>query len=76
MDSYPYKVGDVVVPADGDAYRGVITFVSKAEDAVRHRCLATGKEWEQTYFGFTCRYMTEQEAEAALLALEAEVELP
>ena len=56
------QVGDVVVPADGSKYRGEITYIDKAKDVVRHRCLATGREYEKSYFGFFCRYMTEQEA--------------
>lgn len=56
-----YQVGDVVVPADGSNYRGVITYISAAEDKVRHRCLRTGTEYEKSYFGFFCRYMTEAE---------------
>lgn len=61
MKDYPYKVGDIVVPASGSRYRGVIIYISKAEDIVRHRCLATGAEYKKSYFGFFCRYMTEQE---------------
>lgn len=40
---YPYKVGDIVVPADGSNYRGEIISISEDEDTVRHRCLKTGK---------------------------------
>lgn len=68
---YPYKVGDIVVPADGSRYRGVITYISKEEDTVRHRCTETGKEWEKSYFGFTCRYMTPEEFAAAEARREA-----
>ena len=61
MKTNPLKVGDVVVPADGSKYRGEITYINKAEDVVRHRCLTTGREYEKSYFGFFCRYMTEAE---------------
>ena len=68
---YPYKVGDIVVPADGSRYRGVITYISKEEDTVRHRCTETGKEWEKSYWGFTTRYMTPEEFAAAEARREA-----
>jgi len=62
VKDYPYKVGDIVVPACGNSrYRGVITYISQAEDIVRHRCLATGTEYKKSFIGFRCRYMTEQE---------------
>lgn len=55
------EVGDIIVPADGSKYVGEVTYVSEEEDTVRHRCRKTGKEWEKSYFGFFCRYLTVEE---------------
>lgn len=57
----PFSVGDIVVPADGSRYRGEITYVSKEEDVIRHKCLKTGTAYEKSYFGFYCRYVHEDE---------------
>ena len=70
--STKYKVGDQIRPADGSNYRGVITFVSKDEDVVRHRDLVTGAEYEKSYFGFACRYSTLEEYDARQREIEAE----
>jgi hypothetical protein len=59
----PYKVGDVIRPADGSNYRGEIVYISKEEDVVRHRCLITGTIYTKSYFGFFCRYCTLDEYE-------------
>jgi DNA repair exonuclease SbcCD ATPase subunit len=53
-----YKVGDLVVPADGSSYVGEITYISQEEDTVRHKCLKTGTEYEKSYYGFPVRYMS------------------
>jgi len=53
-----YKVGDLVVPADGSSYVGEITYISQEEDTVRHKCLRTGTEYEKSYYGFPVRYMS------------------
>jgi hypothetical protein len=56
-----YKVGDIIVSASSDAYVGEIIYISKEEDIVRHRCRKTGTEYEKSYFGFQCRYMSVEE---------------
>ena len=56
-----YKVGDIIVSASSDSYVGEIIHISKEEDVVRHRCRKTGTEYEKSYFGFQCRYMTVEE---------------
>lgn len=56
-----YKIGDIIVSADGSSYVGEIIYISKEEDVVRHRCRKTGTEYEKSYFGFQCRYMTVEE---------------
>jgi hypothetical protein len=56
-----YKVGDIIVSASGSSYVGEIIYISKEEDVVRHRCRKTGTEYEKSYFGFQCRYMTVEE---------------
>jgi hypothetical protein len=56
-----FQVGDIVVSADGGAYVGEVTYISKEEDVVRHRCRRTGTESTKSYFGFFCRYMTIQD---------------
>jgi hypothetical protein len=61
----PYKVGDVIRPADGSNYRGEIVYISKEEDVVRHRCLTTGTIYAKSYFGFICRYCTLDEYDGA-----------
>ncbi len=61
----PYKVGDVIRPADGSNYRGEIVYISKEEDVVRHRCLTTGTVYTKSYFGFVCRYCTLDEYRSA-----------
>lgn len=53
-----FAVGDIIVSASSDSYLGEIVYISKEEDTVRHRCRKTGKEYEKSYFGFQCRYMT------------------
>ena len=62
MKKYPFEVGDIVVPADGSNYRGIITFISEAENIVRHTCLRTDATYEKSYWGFMSRYMTEQDS--------------
>jgi hypothetical protein len=57
------KVGQEVAPADGSRYRGVITYVNKERDTVRHKCLDTGNEYTKSYFGFFCRYKPADEVE-------------
>ena len=57
------KVGQEVAPADGSRYRGVITYVNKERDTVRHKCLDTGREYTKSYFGFFCRYKPADEVE-------------
>jgi len=56
-----FKVGDIIVSASSDSYLGEIVYISKEEDTVRHRCRKTGTEYEKSYFGFQCRYMTVKE---------------
>jgi hypothetical protein len=56
-----YKVGDIIVSASSSSYVGEIIYISKEEDVVRHRCRKTGTEYEKSYFGFQCRYMTVEE---------------
>lgn len=56
-----YKVGDIIVSASSDSYVGEIIYISKEEDTVRHRCRKTGTEYEKSYFGFQCRYMSVEE---------------
>ena len=56
-----YKVGDIIVSASGSSYVGEIIYISKEEDVVRHRCRKTGTEYEKSYFGFQCRYMSVEE---------------
>ena len=56
-----YKVGDIIVSASSDSYVGEIIHISKEEDVVRHRCRKTGTEYEKSYFGFQCRYMSVEE---------------
>lgn len=61
MNKKSYKVGDIIVPCSASSYIGEIIYVSKEEDTVRHRCIRTKKEYEKSYFGFFCRYMTIEE---------------
>ena len=56
-----YKVGDIIVSASNSSYVGEITYISKEEDVVKHRCRKTGTEYEKSYFGFQCRYMSVEE---------------
>ena len=56
-----YKVGDIIVPADGSSYIGQITYMSEEDDTVRHKCLTTGKEYEKSYYGFPVRYCSVKE---------------
>ena len=56
-----YKVGDIIGSASGSTYVGEIIYISKEEDVVRHRCRKTGTEYEKSYFGFQCRYMSVEE---------------
>ncbi len=53
-----YKVGELIVPADGSNYVGEITYISEEEDTVRHKCLRTGTEYKKSYYGFAARYMS------------------
>lgn len=54
------KVGQIIVPADGSNYTGIIISVSKDDDTVKHKCLKTGQVYEKSYLGFRCRYIPKE----------------
>ncbi len=56
-----FQVGDIIVPSDGTDYVGEVVYVSRGEDAARHRCRSTGKETSCSYIGLLTRYMCVRE---------------
>lgn len=57
------EVGDYCIPADGSAYLGRVTLVSREDDTVKHQSerngsgFAIGDEYAKSYWGFFTRYI-------------------
>ena len=53
---FKIRPGDLIKPADGSDYIGIVIYVSKDKDMIVHRCLNSWQEYTKPYFGFFCRY--------------------
>lgn len=56
------KVGDVITPVDGSGYVGIVTYVSRDEDTIRHRCIKSHAEYERSYHEFVQRFVVKSES--------------
>ena len=59
------RVGALIAATDGSAYRGVVTFVDKEADTVRHADRLTGHEWTLSWYSFSTRYCPETLSDSA-----------